>query len=220
MNEHWLDPSVPAQQLAVVLPELEQIARGNIIPPYRQFFNAIDRIHVQCQPISILDIGAGCGHYGVALRSRGYKLLADGYVACDCSPAFRDLALSHWPWMRYDAAESSKLPYADAVFDVVLHSACLMYAADPLQDIREAVRVSADWVIFHRTPIAEETHGRESEAYGGTVQERRFSESDLFAMFEATGLSLVDEETIFDAGDGNCHKTYLLRKDRVFHVAA
>jgi len=219
MNEYWRDPSVPEQQLAVVLPELEQIAQGNIIPPYLQLMNAIERIHVQSMPTSLLDIGAGCGHYGVALRTIGHPL-ADGYLALDCSQAFRDLAVERWPWMRFDVADSSKLPYLDAKFDVVLHSACLMYAEDPIQDMREAVRVSADWVIFHRTPIAPVTHGRQAHAYGGTLQERRFSESDLFEMFEATGLALIEQETIFDTGDGHAHKTYLLRKDRVFHVPA
>lgn len=213
MNEHWLDPSVPAQQLAVVLPELEQIAQGNIIPPYRQFLNCIDRAYVQSVPLSILDVGAGCGHYGVALRKIGHPL-AEGYVAVDCSEAFRDLARSQWPWMRFDVSDSSRLPYGDLAFDIVLHSACLMYSEDPLRDIREAARVSADWVILHRTPVAPVTHLRIAEAYGGTLQEQRFSEPDLFEMFEAAGLVLVQEETIFDTGDGHCHKTYLLRKNQ------
>lgn len=215
LNTWWTDPSVPEQQLSVVLAELTEIQSGNMIPPYLQFFECLKRIK---EPIyGLLDLGAGCGHYGAALKLLGHTA-RHGYVAYDISQAFRAVAARQFPWMNYHVGDTAKLPFGDAVFQVVLSSACLMYAEDPERDAWEAMRVSSQYVLFHRTPLAAETVLLEQEAYGGTVCERRWKREDLFAIFEACGLSLVHEETIFENPDGYAHKTFLLKKDSVVHV--
>lgn len=226
MNDWWNDPSIPVQQLAVVRLELAQLqdwsvsqGGGETISPYRQFFACLDAIP-KCNgsKLKLLDIGAGVGHYGEALRVVGYYPRWADYRAVDMSAAFREAAVAEFPWIKYDIGCASNLPYKPSSFDVVLSSACLMYAEDPMRDIWEATRVSSGHVIFHRTPIEKETRKVEAEAYGGTVLETRFSEADLFGMFDKAGLSLVHAETIFEMPDGYGHKTYLLKKDPAFPV--
>lgn len=215
MNDWWNDASVPAQQLAVVLPELAEIEAGNLIPPYRQAFACIDRAY---KPgMSLLDVGAGMGHYCEALRLTGRPIWRH-YTALDASEAFKAAAAERWPLMRYDIGQASNLPYPASSFSIVLSGACLMYAANPGRDIWEAARVSSEYVIFHRTALAPETVTLETEAYGGSVRETRFAEVDLLKMFETSGLSVVHVETIFLNPDGYAHKTYLLKKDAVFPV--
>lgn len=225
MNDWWNDPSVPAQQLAVVIKELAEIRDGGVLPvPYRQFFACLDLIpklgsgfESHWNGRGLLDIGAGMGHYGEALRLHG-RMIWNGYVAVDASKSFKDAASIVFPWMKYYVGSAANLPFKQSSFYVVLSSACLMYAEDPMCDIWEATRVSSGYVIFHRTPIDKETRKVEAEAYGGTVLETRFSEADLFGMFDKAGLSLVHTETIFEMPDGYGHKTYLLKKEPVFPV--
>lgn len=216
MNELWTDPAIPAQQLAVVKRELEQVAEGKFVTPYAQFFECLDRVP---DPLGILDVGAGCGHYGEAMRLTGRGLWRY-YTAIDASATFRMVALAQFPWMSYDVGMASYLPYRASAFSVVLSSACLMYAADPMNDIRELARVSSGYVILHRTPIdlGGKTHQIEQTAYGQTFLETRFAEADLMAMFEAAGLSVCHVETIFETQDGRAHRSYLLKKEPVFPV--
>lgn len=222
MNDWWNDPSIPAQQLAVVRRELAGLAAwagsqgGPASQPYQQFFACVDAIPKPFGfKLNLIDIGAGVGHYGEALRIAGYSPKWIGYRAMDCSEAFQAAALAEFPWMKYDVGLASSLPYPAASFDVALSSACLMYAENPQRDIWEATRVSSGYVIFHRTPIEKETRKLEAPCYGGTVLETRFSEVDLFTMFDNAGLSLMHTETIFEMPDGYAHKTYLLKKDAV-----
>jgi len=219
VNEAWNDASIPAQQLAVVRPELARIAEGMPVPPYEQFFACLDRIPDAAG--SILDVGAGCGHYGEALKLTGRRIWME-YRALDTSASFKAMAAEAFPYLRFDVGMASSLPYHSAQFAVVLSGACLMYAADPLHDIRELARVSSGYVILHRTPIdlGGKTHQVEQEAYGQAVLETRFAEADLLAMCETAGLSVFHVETIFETSDGLAHRTYLLKKEPVFPVSA
>ncbi|HKG40487.1 MAG TPA: class I SAM-dependent methyltransferase [Conexibacter sp.] len=95
---------------------------------------------------SVLDVGAGVGHWGTLLAS---VLSPDAsIVGIDREPQWiqeatrraERLGLGHRCQYQHGAAES--LPFDDATFDLVTCQTLLMHVADPSAVIREMLRVT------------------------------------------------------------------------------
>jgi len=83
-----------------------------------------------------LEIGCGEGRTSRDLRSRGHDL-----VATDVSPTLVGHAQQADPGGRYQVADSTRLPFADGEFDLVVAYMVLMDVEDMPAAVREAARV-------------------------------------------------------------------------------
>lgn len=213
----WTDPSIPARQYQIVQPELETARRECVngwCAPFRALVDCLYRIPGEFFDATprLLDIGASTGYYREVLRIAGYPVR---YTACDFSRAFERFAQEKFPGIDFDVADACNLPYHDDTFDVVLSGAALMHIREYEQAIREAVRVSSRYVIFHRTPVCTHCPNRwfVKEAYGIRVLEVHFNEGALLELFHSVGLRLIHTAEVFwDVMESQGHKTYLLEK--------
>ncbi len=73
--------------------------------------------------------------------------------------------------------------------------------------ISEAARVAKDYVIFHRTPIAQKTSYFIKHGYDLEMIEVAFAEQELFDLFHDVGLKL---RSFADMGK---MRSYVLEKD-------
>lgn len=212
----WQDPEIPLRQFEqAVKGELEAWRKGKSIAPFDAIVRcmlAIPFAHRVDFP-KFLDIGASSGYYSEVLSQRYLFFL--NYTACDYSPAFKELAAKLYPRLPFDVADCTALPYRDDSFDIVLSGACLMHVANYAQAIREAVRVSNRYVIFHRTPIVPEgpTKFWEKDAYGVRCLEVHFDEAELTELFSENDLTELYRTDVFvDESSGFLHRSYLLKK--------
>lgn len=210
LRHAWTSASIPAKQRDLVLKELDDARAGKPCPTYKVAIDCLRKAPVSRVNAKVLDVGAGCAHYGELLK---VNKIGWDYTACDYSENFKAVAETMFPGIRYDVAEATKLPYGDESFDVVLSSALLMHVMEWRDAIKESVRVSREWVFFHRTPfvLMGPTRYYCKEAYGVPCVEIHFSEAEVFAAFREAGLKHAHTQTIFQDGSYG-HRSYLFRK--------
>lgn len=211
----WQDPRLPEMQYAIVQKELACFARGEPVAPYDALVDCWRHIphSTELNP-KVLDVGASSGYYRMVFILAG---IAVEYFGIDYSRAFTDFAMKTYG-VRVDVGDAMHLPYGRDSFDVVLHGACIMHLHDHEQAIREAVRVSRRYVIFHRTPVFDKlaTTFYRKIAYGVPVLEARYNEPELLALFRKYGLNLLHTSTVFWCEpEGYGHRSYLLSKSDV-----
>lgn len=210
----WQDPEIPRRQYErAVKPELEERWKGR---PCRTFQVLIDcMMQMEWLPVNryakLLDIGASSGYYKEVIG----QFAGIQYTGCDYSPAFKQLAEELYPGIDFHVADACQLPFHDDAFDIVLHGAAIMHILDWQQAVREAVRVSRRYVIFHRTPILrrKETSYFLKEAYDVPCIEIHFNETELLNVFSSLGLVLRYSQPVFwHEQEGFGHQTYLLEQ--------
>jgi SAM-dependent methyltransferase len=86
---------------------------------------------------SLLDIGCGSGVAAAIARERGATV-----SGLDAAQPFVEIARERVPDADFRVGELEVLPYDDASFDVVTGFCSFQYAADPVNALREARRVT------------------------------------------------------------------------------
>jgi SAM-dependent methyltransferase len=141
----------------------------------------------------LLEVGCGSGYYSEVLAA----LLPDGisYTGIDYSRAMIARARAHYPSTTFEVADATRMPYADATFDIVFNGVSLMHIIDYQAAIREAARVAAHYCIFHTVPVFRDhpTTFLRKYAYGAPVVEIVFGEQELMSLCRGAGLRLVRE---------------------------
>lgn len=214
----WQDPSMPRRQYErVVAGELAKFRAGESVLPYTVALEALRMLPAMNNP-TLLDVGASSGYYSEVQKIGGFDCQ---YTGVDYSPHFQRLAGELYPGIHFDVGDACHLPYPHGAFEIVLHSAVLMHVRDYEKAIAEAARVAKSYVIFHRTPVEEKRWTRffAKECYGIPAMEIHFAPSELLRLFDAYGLSLIDSIDLFLGADGFGHRTYILKKDALFHHA-
>ena len=139
----------------------------------------------------LLEVGCGSGYYSEVLAA----LLPDGisYTGIDYSRAMIARARAHYPSTTFEVADATRMPYADAAFDIVFNGVSLMHIIDYQAAIREAARVAAHYCIFHTVPVFRDhrTTFLRKYAYGAPVVEIVFGEQELMSLCRGAGLRLV-----------------------------
>jgi SAM-dependent methyltransferase len=140
----------------------------------------------------LLEIGCGSGYYSEVLA----KLLPGGlsYTGIDYSAAMIARAREYYPAISFEVADATKLPYADADFDIAFNGVSLMHIIDFTAAIREAARV-ARFCIFHSVPVFDDhrTTYLSKYAYGAPVVEVVFGKRELMSICSDAGLRLMRE---------------------------
>jgi SAM-dependent methyltransferase len=141
----------------------------------------------------LLEVGCGSGYYSDVFAT----LLPGGvlYTGTDYSDAMIARARAHYPSISFEVADATKLPYADAAFDIVFNGVSLMHIIDYQTAIREAKRVAARYCIFHGVPVFDEyrTTFLRKYAYGAPVVEVIFDKQELMSLCRVAGLRLERE---------------------------
>jgi SAM-dependent methyltransferase len=92
---------------------------------------------------SVLEVGCGTGQFTRWLAAQGYRPLG-----LDRSPAMLEELRRRGPEIPALIGDGLCLPFGDLSVDLVLHATCLEFVPDPLQALREAVRVSRRGVVL------------------------------------------------------------------------
>jgi SAM-dependent methyltransferase len=141
----------------------------------------------------VLEVGCGSGYYSEVLAT----LLPDGisYTGVDYSEAMIARAHAHYPATAFEVADATRLPYADAAFDIVFNGVSLMHIVDYDAAIREAARVAARYCIFHTIPVFRDyrTTFLRKYAYGAPVVEIIFGKQELMSLCHRSGLRFERE---------------------------
>jgi SAM-dependent methyltransferase len=143
----------------------------------------------------VLEVGCGSGYYSDVFAT----LLTGGvrYTGVDYSEAMIARARAHYPSTAFEVADATRLPYADATFDIVFNGVSLMHIVDYPAVIREAARVASRHCIFHTVPVFDDyrTTYLRKYAYGAPVIEVIFGKQELMTLCQDAGLRLEREWT-------------------------
>ena len=143
----------------------------------------------------VLEVGCGSGYYSDVFAT----LLTCGvqYTGVDYSEAMIARARAHYPSTAFEVTDATKLPYADAAFDIVFNGVSLMHIVDYPAAIREAARVASRYCIFHTVPVFDDyrTTYLRKYAYGAPVIEVVFGKQELMTLCQGAGLRREREWT-------------------------
>src|SRR6266567_1393749 len=94
----------------------------------------------------LLEVGCGSGYYSEVFAT----LLPGGlrYTGIDYSDAMIARARAHYPSTAFEVADATKLPYADAAFDIVFNGVSLMHIVDYRAAILETARACGRYCIL------------------------------------------------------------------------
>jgi SAM-dependent methyltransferase len=166
----------------------------------------------------LLDVGCGSGYY-----SEVFAVLLPGgvrYTGVDYSDAMITRAGARYPSAAFEIADATRLPYADAAFEVAFNGVSLMHIVDYQAVIREAARVAARSCVFHTVPVFRDfkTTFLTKYAYGAPVVEVVFDKQELISLCRDAGLRLERDWSCipYDVYDYTGHhsttETYLFSK--------
>ena len=187
-DDAWKDQNIPKAQRAIVNTELKHMYQKEVIPIYRILAEAVRM--TGCENGKIIEVGCASGYYSEVLAFLLQHAIE--YVGIDYSRALIDLALLYYPNNTFLVGDASELPFASKTADIVISGCVLLHMANYRHGIAESVRVSRNWVIFHRTPVViGPTIHFTKLAYGVRCLEIAFGQDDLLNLFRENGLTLV-----------------------------
>jgi ubiquinone/menaquinone biosynthesis C-methylase UbiE len=214
LSDAWKDRLIPGAQRAIVDAELERMYKGDVVPIYRVLADSIQL--TGCENAKIVEVGCASGHYSEVLRYLlGHVIW---YMGIDYSEAMIVEARRHYPDISFAVGDTTALPLSDGACDVLISGTVILHVQDYEKAIAESVRVTREWVVFHRTPVvAGPTIHFTKLAYGVKCIEIAFGEDELLDIFREHGLSTVKTfEIAHNIVSGTSYhgytKTYVCRK--------
>ncbi|GAC1663991.1 MAG: hypothetical protein NVS9B4_19150 [Candidatus Acidiferrum sp.] len=212
----WMGVGIPKNQQQAVEPELAAYRCGEANSTFDALVDILRHNIPQLAGKSLLEIGCSGGYYSEVLGCRG---VAVTYQGCDLSPSFINVARRRYPLIQFDVQDATQLSYDPGSFDIVVSGCCLLHIRDHDKAIGEAVRVSRDFVVFHRTPVLHMSGPAfyTKKAYGTEMLEIHFHEQQLVRTFAKHGMHVVDINSHHSLperlqSDVLFYKTYLFRK--------
>ena len=185
----WQDERIPCRQRALVQQQLDELYKGRPQAIY-QVLAEILRPYVY-PGCPILEIGCASGYYYEILEYMLGKRIA--YTGADYSEPLIKMAKDYYPNTEFHAADGAHLPFKDKQFDVAISSGVLLHVPNFPEHVKEAVRVSNNLVVAHRTPVCRQrpTQYYSKMAYGVETFEMRFNEDEIISTFTSNGLELI-----------------------------
>jgi SAM-dependent methyltransferase len=141
----------------------------------------------------LVEIGCGSGCYSEVFSTLLPSRI--DYTGVDYSQAMIARARTQYPSTAFEVADATRLPYADASFDIVFNGVSLMHIVDYQAVIRETARVARRFCIFHTVPVFLDhpTTFLSKYAYGAPVVEIIFDKQELMSLCHNAGLRIVRE---------------------------
>jgi SAM-dependent methyltransferase len=188
LTDGWKAPSIPQKQRHLVDSELQRMYQGDVVPVYRVAAEAVRATGLE-DPL-IVEIGCASGYYNEVLSHLlGHPVR---YMGIDYSAALVRQARQYYPNSPFVVADATTLPLRDNCCDILFSPALLMHVPAYEQAVRESVRLSRSWCIFHRTPVVKSvsTVYLSKHAYDVPVVEIVFNENELLTLFGCLGLQV------------------------------
>ena len=191
----WKSKKIPQLQRKLVDAQLKKYSNGDKVEVFDVLVNVVGGCLSGVSARSLLEIGCSSGYYSEVFVIAGLDV---NYVGCDYSEEFIHLAMDRYSGIKFDVQDATALAYKDASFDIVVSGCCLLHIPDYLTAILEAIRVSRDYVILHRTPILSKrsTTYYKKIAYGVESIEIHFNEKEIIEFCLSNGLVLMDTKII------------------------
>lgn len=159
--------------------------------------------------LTLLDMGCASGYYSEALTT----LVGDRfeYTGSDYSDAMLAAARGRYPDTTFLNLDIRHIELPDRAYDVVFSGAVLVHIRDWRAALAELARVTASYLVLHRTPITtSESSVGEGKAYGVPVLVNSFNRDELTeAMTEYGFRQLFESQKPFR---GNRHITYVFER--------
>lgn len=207
----WQDESLPEKQWELTKTQLPMFAK---VAPMAAAVKILKKISLK-NP-RLLEIGCSTGYYNEVFKKAGIKVKYEG---CDYSETFIAKARTVYPMIKFKVCDAVKLVYKDCEFDIVFSAGCLLHIISYEKAIKEAVRVSRKYVIFHRTPIIHivDTVFTKKIGYNLSMLEIVFNEEKLINLFYKHGLIIIAINThgqfaIIGLSEPVFMKTYICQK--------
>jgi len=206
----WKSADIPTKQGLITKEELSKMYSGIIMQPFQVLADCIKLINIENS--TIIEIGCSTGYY--------YEVLSHlldmkiRYTGVDYSAPMINEAKKKYRDVTFKVADATELPFEDQEFDIVISGCCLLHIADYSKAISESMRISRQWVIFHRTPVVKvPTQYFQKKAYGVPCVEIHFNEESFIEICNRYGLVL---HKTFDCdifpNEEFSHKTYIFKK--------
>jgi len=209
----WKDSNIPGIQRFLVEKQLNDMYKGNPIPIFQIFADAIKEC--SCTDCRVLEIGCATGYYHeIVNHLLGQEI---PYVGVDYSESMIRLAKKKYPGINFIVADGANLPFGDEEFPIVVSSCYLLHVLDYPKHIIETVRVAKNFVICHRTQVChKKPTGRFiAEAYGSKFIKVVFNENELLKEFRQNGLKLYKTfEYETDIKHDKYEVSYVFKKEK------
>ncbi len=181
----WQQPEVATRQRQLVERELDEMYRGQLVPPFQALADAI-RPFIS-SGTKMLEIGCASGYYFEVLS---YLLSGTRfeYTGVDYSEPLIEMAQRIYtdsgPTSRFETGDGANLRFADRAFDVAISSCVILHTPNYADHIKETCRLAARHLVLHRTPLCKkhETFRMRKQGYGVEMVELRFNETELLTL--------------------------------------
>jgi len=218
----WQDGELPVRQRILADQQLAQYRAGAAIKVFDSFVRSIRELPARSPNRTLLEIGCSSGYYSEVCAIAKLPVV---YSGCDYSRSFIELARSKHPEYMFSVQDATSLDFTDSSFDIVVSGCCLLHIPDYSRAVAESVRVSSEFVIFHRTPVVwgDAERWYRKQAYGVETVEIHFNELEFLALLRTSGLELVTVHTLdeqyeaFDGSKGSASRTYVCKKRSISH---
>ena len=216
LRASWQNSKLPSEQRKLVDQQLQQYKLGKSVDVFDVFVESIMSLPNLFEKSTLLEIGCSSGYYSEVSNLASLPIV---YHGCDYSVSFIKLAQTLYPSNNFKVCDATLLDYADKSFDVVVSGCCLLHIPNYVQAIKESVRVSSNYIIFHRTPVVLGTEDKwyRKKAYGIETVEIHLNEENFLSLLKDQGLSIIKTFTLseyfpYNNSVGNAVRTFVCMK--------
>jgi len=103
---------------------------------------------------SVLDVGTGTGLFAEEFSKVGLRV-----QGVDANPEMAAAAARHVPGAQFSVSTAEALPFEDRSFDLVFMGLVFHETDDPLEALREALRIASKRVAILEWPHREQDYG-------------------------------------------------------------
>jgi ubiquinone/menaquinone biosynthesis C-methylase UbiE len=192
----WKDESIPLSQRILVQKELQDLYSGNVAKPFSVLSELL-------QPLlrngdTLLETVCASGYYYEILTYLLSKNIR--YTGVDYSESLINMAKEYYPEATFLVADGAQIPLLDNSFRFVVSSGILIHVPNYPEHIKESVRLSGEYVIFHRTTTCRKrpTSFLKKLAYGVETVEVLFNEDSIESEFLSAGLEILEKVVYYE----------------------
>jgi len=208
----WKDPSIPAEQLNIVVEELEMLRSGDPPSVYTVAAEALNTIP-GTNTLSLLDVGCASGYYYEVISTLAKKKFE--YTGADYSQSMLNLARKRYPDTKFKRLDIRHIDLSDKSYDVVFTGAVIVHVKEWKDAVRELARITKSYLVLHRTPI---TNGKscktEEKSYAGVpILFNTFNKDELMDLLSECGCKKIFELNVYpDGKKGLGYMTYVFER--------
>jgi len=194
-----------------VIREITSIKQAGVQRTHQIVLEAIKMI-LNCDHLSLLDVGCGVGLYREVLRQ--YDSFVD-YEGADFNETMIARAQGLFPETKFHLADARLLPFDDDSYDVVLAGAILEHIKEWRRALDEICRVAEKHLILHRTLLIapdEPTRTERQIAFGEAIWRVYIDKRELIHCLARRNFVVSDEWFVAKDGNKGAQWTFLCRR--------